>query len=154
MFVITDAKAEIRGSEKYPELRGIVLFGQKAEGVMVTAEIWGLPAEVGSCENGNFFAFHIHEGETCGSPSGDSPFAESKMHYNPTNANHPCHAGDLPPLLSSKSGYAYTTFLTDRFKLSEVIGRTVVIHLLPDDFKTQPSGGSGEKIACGKIETL
>jgi Cu-Zn family superoxide dismutase len=41
--------------------------------------------------------------------------------------------------------------LTDRFTLDEVIGRTVVIHALRDDFTTDPAGNSGEKIACGTI---
>ena len=40
---------------------------------------------------------------------------------------------------------------TDRFYPEDVIGKTVVIHEKPDDFRTQPSGDSGEKIACGKI---
>ena len=43
-------------------------------------------------------------------------------------------------------------FLTDRFTLKEIIGRTVVIHSMPDDFTSQPSGNSGEKIACGVIK--
>lgn len=43
-------------------------------------------------------------------------------------------------------------FMTDRFTVNEVIGKTVIIHLHPDDFATQPSGNSGEKIACGVIK--
>jgi len=42
-------------------------------------------------------------------------------------------------------------FLTNRFSVSEILGRAVVLHALPDDFKTQPSGAAGEKIACGNI---
>lgn len=45
-------------------------------------------------------------------------------------------------------------FLTDRFKVDDVIGRTVIIHDKPDDFTTQPSGNSGEKIACGIINRI
>lgn len=43
-------------------------------------------------------------------------------------------------------------FLTDRITLKEVIGKAVVIHSMPDDFTSQPSGNSGEKIACGIIK--
>ena len=57
----------------------------------------------------------------------------------------------MPPLFSNK-GYAFMIFLTDRFKVDEIIGKTVIIHSMPDDFKTQPSGDSGMKIACGVIE--
>lgn len=44
------------------------------------------------------------------------------------------------------------SFLTNKFTLQDVIGKVVIIHSMPDDFTTQPSGNSGEKIACGKIE--
>ena len=40
---------------------------------------------------------------------------------------------------------------TTRFFPEKVVGKTVVIHDMPDDFRTQPSGNSGEKIACGQI---
>lgn len=43
-------------------------------------------------------------------------------------------------------------FFTNRFSIEEIIGRTVVIHDMTDDFKTQPSGNSGKKIACGVIK--
>ncbi|MCD7905162.1 MAG: superoxide dismutase family protein [Clostridiales bacterium] len=46
------------------------------------------------------------------------------------------------------------TFFTDRFKLSKIIGKTVIIHKNPDDFKTQSSGDAGEKIACGVIKPI
>ena len=72
------------------------------------------------------------------------------LHYNPGNKSHPQHAGDLPPLLSD-AGEAWMSVYTSRFFPEDVIGKTVVIHDRPDDFHTQPSGDSGEKIACGKI---
>jgi len=43
-------------------------------------------------------------------------------------------------------------FLTDRFTISEIIGKTIVIHISPDDFKSQPAGDAGKKIACGEIK--
>ena len=43
------------------------------------------------------------------------------------------------------------TVFTDRFTVDDAIGKTVVIHSEPDDFRTQPSGNAGTKIACGVI---
>lgn len=105
----------------------------------MTAEVSGLPHD-------GFYAFHIHEGGSC---TGDS-FSETGSHYNPTNTSHPNHAGDLPPLLSHH-GKAQMSVLTGRFRVDEIIGKTVIIHSGPDDFTTQPSGNSGQKIACGII---
>ena len=63
------------------------------------------------------------------------------------------HAGDLPPLFGNH-GFAFAVFLTDRFSVREVLGKTVIVHLKPDDFTTQPSGSAGEKIACGEIRKI
>ena len=53
-----------------------------------------------------------------------------------------------------KDGTVVMRFLTDKFKLDDVVGRAVVIHESPDDYRTQPAGGSGIKIACGIIKPL
>ena len=138
------ARAVLRGSAVYPELKGTVYFFEINGGVIVIADVEGLPMQT---ECGGVFGFHIHEGMGCG---GDD-FAETLGHYNPRNCDHPYHAGDLPPLFRNEGGGAWMTILTDRFTLQEIIGRTVVIHLNPDDFMTQPAGNSGRKIACGAI---
>ncbi len=137
------AIAHIKGSEEYPELSGNVRFYQRQNGVLVYAEVWGLP------HDSSFFGFHIHEGTSCSGSEAD-PFANALTHFNPYDRPHPYHSGDLPPLFSS-GGYAVSVFLTDRFSVNEVLGRAVIVHSSPDDFTTQPSGNSGEKIACGII---
>jgi Cu-Zn family superoxide dismutase len=43
-------------------------------------------------------------------------------------------------------------FFTDRFRVWEIIGRSVLIHENPDDYRTQPGGDSGRRIACGVIQ--
>lgn len=139
---ISQAVAHIRGGERYPQISGTMQLLQRKDGVLVTVQVKGLPETAT-----NFFALHIHEGDSCG--GGD--FSDTKGHYNPDETPHPRHAGDLPPLLSC-NGNAYLAVLTDRFKISEVIGRTVVIHSAPDDFVTQPAGNAGGKIACGVIK--
>lgn len=146
-----NSAADISGGENYPGIRGRVIFRQQKNGVLVTADIYGLPTGETGCGSG-VFGFHIHEGEDCGS-NGQEPFSNTKGHYNLGDCPHPYHAGDLPPLFEN-DGYAYMSFLTNRFTATEIIGRTVVIHLKPDDFHSQPSGNSGEKIACGVIKAL
>ena len=79
--------------------------------------------------------------------------AQADGHYNPTNAMHPQHAGDMPSLLAN-DGNAFLIFYTDRFHPEDVIGRAVIIHAHPDDMTTQPSGNSGAMIACGEIREM
>ena len=142
------AEALIKGSDKYPNISGKATFRQTSRGVLVCAQVYGLPFKE-DCHASDIFGFHIHSGGVC-TGNADDPFANTLGHFNPDGCPHPYHAGDLPPLFGNR-GYAYMTVLTDRFSVSEIIGKTVVIHAKPDDFKTQPSGNSGEKIACGVI---
>lgn len=143
------ALSKINGSSEHKALHGEVFFRQTPHGVLITAAIHGLPMQE---ENNKFgvFGFHIHEGTEC-DKSGD--FSKTLGHFNPSNTLHPYHSGDLPPLFSN-NGNAYMQILIDRFRLKDIIGRTVVIHSSPDDFKTQPSGNSGKKIACGVIKEI
>lgn len=145
------AAAAITGSESYPDLSGTVRFYQTKKGVIVCAEIRGLPHSGLPCQ-GRVFGFHIHEGSSC-TGSIDDSFANAMSHYNPGGCDHPHHAGDLPPLFEN-DGAALSLFLTNRFSVDEVVGRTVIIHDQPDDFTTQPSGNSGTKIACGVIRNM
>ena len=143
-----DAVAIIKGSREYPSIWGVVRFYTVESGVMVRAEIKGLPIDHGKCAL-NIFGFHIHSGTSC-IGNGDDPFALADGHYNRGECPHPRHAGDLLPLMGVK-GRAVSAFLTDRFTVSEVRGKAVIIHSMPDDFTTQPAGNSGKKIACGII---
>ncbi|MBO5179816.1 MAG: superoxide dismutase family protein [Clostridia bacterium] len=142
------AIAKIKGGNMYPNINGTVTFKRKDDGVLVTAEIWGLPYKTDKC-NDEIFAFHIHNGNSCTGNMMDS-FANAGTHYNPNNCKHPEHAGDLPPLFGN-NGYAYLSTYTNRFSIDEIIGKVIIIHDKPDDFTSQPSGNSGNKIACGKI---
>lgn len=145
------AVARIQGSERYSGIRGEVTFHQTSAGVLVSAQVAGLPPSDGNC-SGRIFAFHIHSGGAC-TGNADDPFANALTHYDPNDCEHPHHAGDLPPLFGNH-GYAFSVFLTDRFSVSEVIGKTVILHADPDDFTSQPSGKAGEKIACGEIKKI
>ena len=148
-YNLINAKANIRGNTNFPSINGQVYFKQTKDGTLITAKIYNLPISQNTCI-GKFFGFHIHEGDSCtGNPKDE--FANAKMHYNPTKCLHPYHIGDLPPLLEN-NGYAYMSVLVNKIKIQDIIGKAIIIHDMPDDFTTQPSGNSGTKIACGMIK--
>lgn len=139
------AVAWVTGKEAYSELSGLVKFYDTPyDGVLVEAEIFGLP-NIATQGSSDFYGMHIHEFGNC-----SGSYEKTGSHFNPSGAFHPAHAGDLIPLLGNQ-GYAWTAFYDKRFTIDEIIGKSVVIHAKRDDFTTQPSGDSGEKIGCGVI---
>ncbi len=147
--VFYTAKAKIIGGKLYQNINGEIFFKETKLGILVTIKVNNLPISKDKC-TGNFFGLHIHEGTSCSGTEKDE-FANAKSHYNPNNCKHPFHFGDLPPLLEN-NGFAYMSVLVNKFKISEIIGKVIIIHDMPDNFTSQPSGNSGTKIACGKIK--
>lgn len=143
------AFANVKGSGKYKSLRGTVKFYEARNGFLVLSEFYNLPSTAGACEN-YFLGFHIHEGKNCTGNETDL-FADAGAHLNPFDCEHPMHMGDMPPLLVN-DGYAWNVFFTNKVTLSDILGHAVIVHSKADDFHTQPSGNSGEKIACGIIK--
>jgi Cu-Zn family superoxide dismutase len=103
--------------------------------------------------------FHIHEKGDCNSPDGMS----AGGHFNPTNKPHgphdaDHHLGDMPALKADANGRAEASFVLKGVTLTEgpasITGRAVIVHRDPDDYKTQPTGNSGARIACGVIDRL
>lgn len=139
------AFARIEGNSSNPFLSGIVKFYETPyNGLLVEAEVFGLP-DTNSQYSSHFYGFHIHENGDC-----SDSFTKTGNHYNPTNAPHPYHSGDFVPLFGNK-GYAWVSFFDGRLNINEIIGKSVIVHHMADDFTSQPSGDSGEKIGCGVI---
>lgn len=109
------------------------------------AHVSGLPPN-----NTGFYGFHIHETGSCARPD----FSDSGGHYNPGNMEHPMHAGDFPMLLATRSGNAWLSFITSRFTVKDIVGRSVIIHGMRDDYTSQPAGDSGKRIGCGIIRGM
>lgn len=130
---------------------GVVRFTQHRDKVRVSGEITGL-------EPNTQHGFHVHEKGDCSAPDATS----AGGHFNPLNKQHGHlvpggrHAGDMPNLRADANGRA--TFSIDLSGMSvtsgetSVIGRSVVIHAKPDDYRSQPAGDSGARVACGVIE--
>jgi len=136
---------------KGSNVRGTVNFAQSGGKVRVSANITGLRP------NGEF-GFHIHEAGDCSSGDGMS----AKGHFNPYGKPHGAHtsperhAGDMPSLKSDANGNANVTFDLDVITVApgpaSIVGRGLIVHVQPDDFKTQPTGNAGARSACAVIQ--
>lgn len=132
------------------KVQGTVVLAQTGDRVRVSAEVSGLTP-------GNH-GFHIHEKGDCSAPDATSAGGHfnpsGKMHGSPDHADH--HAGDMPQLVADSHGDARLTAYLSTVFLGEgadsLKGRSVVVHAGPDDFKSQPAGNSGPRVACGVIE--
>ena len=129
---------------------GTVRFEQTGKNVLVTGEVRGLKP---NAEHG----FHVHEKGDCSSGDGMS----TGGHFNPDAKPHGQHsqgmhhAGDLPSLKANASGVATFSFETSTITLgsgsTDVMGKGLIVHRDPDDYKTQPTGNAGPRLACAVI---
>lgn len=131
---------------------GMVMFHASANGVFMHARISGLKPNQ---EHG----FHIHEKGDCSSGDGLSAgghFNPTAKPHGPQEAEH--HAGDLPALKADAAGVVDLKVelrgLTIGSGVADIVGRGLIVHAMPDDFKTQPTGNSGARIACGVIRAM
>ncbi|MFL6515384.1 MAG: superoxide dismutase family protein [Chthoniobacterales bacterium] len=130
------------------KVTGTVTFTKSGDDVEVSGDIENLtPGKHG---------FHIHEKGDCSAPDASS----AGGHFNPSHQHHggPAtaerHAGDLGNIDADKSGKAHVQW-KGKMSLSgadSIIGHSVVVHEKEDDLKTDPSGNSGARVACGVIE--
>ena len=129
---------------------GTVNFVQVGDKVRVNTVITGL-------KPGREHGFHVHEVGDCGSGDGMS----TKGHFNPHGKAHAHfgsmdrHAGDMPALKADGNGRAEASFELDVITVApgpaSVVGRGLIVHADPDDYKTQPTGNAGARIACAVI---
>jgi Cu-Zn family superoxide dismutase len=148
------AIADIRGGPLAPDIRGVVIFSDVPGGTEVYVEIEGLPQYQPAPPDGQPIGphgFHIHELGNCQAGNPEDPFKGAGDHWNPTRQPHGNHAGDFPVLFSN-NGYARMTFFTNKFKVCDVVGHSVIIHESPDDYRSQPAGNAGRRLACGIIQ--
>jgi Cu-Zn family superoxide dismutase len=129
---------------------GEATFEQVGNTVRVVVFVQGL-------KPGQEHGLHIHEVGDCSSGDGMS----TKGHFNPFGKPHAHpsspdrHAGDLPALRANKQGRGNVQVDMDIITLTpgaaSIIGRGLIVHADPDDYKTQPTGNAGARIACGVI---
>lgn len=147
------AYAHIQGGPLAPGLRGLVWFRDLSYGTEVSVEVTGLPAYTPGGPGRDPIGphgFHIHQSGNCAVGDPNDPFQGAGGHWNPTNQPHGNHAGDMPNLFSN-NGYSRMSFFTNKFRVQDIIGKAVIIHQSPDDYRTQPAGDAGKRLACGLI---
>lgn len=146
------ARATIR-SASGAQLGVLNLEGTSA-GVRITGALTGLPAGT--------HGIHVHAVGRCDSPE----FTTAGGHFNPAGMKHGLenpagpHAGDMPSIAANGSGRANVDIVTPRVTLDasgpasafDADGSAIVVHAAADDQKTDPSGNSGARIACGIVE--
>jgi Cu-Zn family superoxide dismutase len=140
----------VLGPTKGNSVSGTVNFTQKGDMVLVEAKVNGLKP---NGTNG----IHVHEKGNCSAADASS----AGGHFNPSSSQHggPAgatrHGGDLGNLKADANGYAQMSLEVSGISLgtepNSIAGKAVIVHADADDFKTQPTGKSGARVACGLI---
>ena len=127
---------------------GEVEVRQTPNGVLVHAELRELPPGT--------HAFHLHETGKC-----EPPFKSAGSHFAPDETRHGFHAaegphaGDLPNVFVPDSGEVRFEAFAAKAKLDELLdddGAAVVVHAEADDYRTDPAGAAGDRIACAVLK--
>ena len=131
--------------------RGTVTFAQRGDRVRVTARFSGLKA---NAEHG----FHVHEKGDCSSGDGMS----AGGHFNPGGKPHghhqagDRHVGDMPNIRADANGNASVSFevtgMTIGAGAADIAGKGIIVHRDPDDYRSQPAGNAGPRLACAVIQ--
>ncbi|WP_242112839.1 superoxide dismutase family protein [Luteimonas aquatica] len=117
-----------------------------------------LTGEIGGLGNTSTHAIHVHEKGDCSAVDASS----AGGHFNPTASAHGRagtgmhHAGDMDNIVANAEGVAKIDIHLAGVTLgggapNDIAGRAVVVHAAADDYKSQPAGNSGARVACGVI---
>lgn len=149
----TPSPVHVQMFDKDNAVIGTATLIQRTEGVKIELKMHHLPP--------GKHAVHIHEKGDCVAPTFETAgehLALKKQHHG-TQAAHGPHLGDLPNIEVDANGNLITEIMSERITLKKgprsVLkkgGTSLVIHENADDHKSQPSGNSGARIACGVIK--
>ena len=139
------ARAELK--DQKGQALGTVTLTETPHGTLVKGTLSNLPA--------GEHAIHLHEKGQC-----EAPFTTAGGHHNPNKKKHGVlvaegkHEGDLPNLYAGADGKAQFDFFAHGLTLKSLAdpdGSALVVHAGPDDYKSDPAGNAGDRIACGVV---
>jgi Cu-Zn family superoxide dismutase len=145
------AESEVPFIDRSGDEIGTATLTDTPNGVLINVLLRGLPPN-------QWVALHIHETGDC---DPKSEFKSAGGHYNPTNAEHGYvnekgpHAGDLPNQYANIDGSLHAEAIAPMVSLegkTPIKGKALVIHAGKDDYKSQPAGNAGGRIACAVIK--
>jgi Cu-Zn family superoxide dismutase len=134
---------------------GNVVISESPYGVVFSPALSGLPQ--------GLHGFHVHENASCAPKEKDGkmvPALAAGGHYDPAGSKRhglpwgDGHLGDLPALVVDAGGNATNPVLAPRLKMSDLKGRSLMVHVGGDNHSDHPAplGGGGARMACGVIQ--
>lgn len=148
--------------------RSATITLRPASGSLVSGKLSALPiaggvritGEIGGLARGSTHAIHIHEKGDCSAADATS----AGGHFNPAQQPHgrvgsgPHHGGDMDNIVADGNGVAQVDVQALGVSLgggaTNIGGRAIVVHAMPDDYTSQPAGNAGARVACGVIQLV
>jgi Cu-Zn family superoxide dismutase len=132
------------------DVHGSVTFEQRGDKVQVIADVSGFAPNT-------VHGFHIHAIGDCSKWDATSAGGHFNPEHEPHGKGEDRHVGDMPNLVADSNGVAKMSVELDKMTLKnnskdDIIGKAVIVHAWPDDYKSQPTGNAGARVGCGVIK--